>query len=97
VGQGREFRRVLCRTPIPTGKTLVEVTIEPRDVDKDYPIDLAVIGDAKLVLRQLIDEVQRLGRPGRHDVTAEIRSVKDAYWREWRSEERRVGKEGRCR
>src|SRR5438876_8701993 len=84
-GIGCSFARGGFSAPIPQGKKLVQVTVDARDIDKDYAIDQAVIGDARLVLRQLIDEVkQRLGqsRVG-EDVQSEIRSLKDADLREW--------------
>jgi acetolactate synthase-1/2/3 large subunit len=44
---------------IPEGKKVVQCTIDERDLNKGTPIDLAIIGDAKLVLNQLIAEVKR--------------------------------------
>ena len=86
-GIGCSFTAGGFSTPIPRGKTLVQITNGERDIDKSYPTDLAVLGDAKLVLRQLIAEVQRqLGTERRSgvEVTAELGAAKDAYYREWR-------------
>jgi acetolactate synthase-1/2/3 large subunit len=44
---------------IPPGKTIVQCTIDERDLNRGTPIDLAILGDAKLVLSQLIAEVKR--------------------------------------
>ncbi|MCW4037112.1 MAG: thiamine pyrophosphate-dependent enzyme, partial [Candidatus Bathyarchaeota archaeon] len=44
---------------IPAGKKIVQCTIDERDLNRGTPIDLAIIGDAKLVLKQLIAEVKR--------------------------------------
>jgi len=44
---------------IPAGKTIVQITIDERDLNKGTPIDLAIVGDAKLVLNQLITEVKK--------------------------------------
>jgi acetolactate synthase-1/2/3 large subunit len=44
--------------PIPPGKTLLQVTIDEADLGKDYPIALGAIGDARSVLRQLLDRVK---------------------------------------
>jgi acetolactate synthase-1/2/3 large subunit len=84
-GVGCSFARGGFSAPIPAGKKLVQVTLDPRDVDKDYVIDQAVIGDARLVLRQLIEEVKgRLsGARGGTEVQAEIRELKEAERREW--------------
>ncbi|MDP9224038.1 MAG: thiamine pyrophosphate-requiring protein [Actinomycetota bacterium] len=84
-GIGCSFARGAFSSPIPDGKKLVQVTLDPRDIDKDYVIDQAVIGDARLVLQQLIEEVKgRLsGTRGGDEVQAEIRQHKDAERREW--------------
>ncbi len=74
-------------TPIPHGKVVIQSTIDERDINKDYPVERAVIGDAKLVLRQLIDEVQKqIGREKRKAgdaVAREIKAIKDAWLKEW--------------
>lgn len=86
-GIGCSFSKGNFSTPIPPGKTMIQITVDERDVDKGYPIDLAIIGDAKLVLRQVIDEVKRqLGPSGRRNGSAvvdEIRSAREAFLREW--------------
>jgi thiamine pyrophosphate-dependent acetolactate synthase large subunit-like protein len=59
-------------------------------VNKDYPIDVPLVGDAKLVLQALIDEVKALlGERGRRDdstytaVQDEIAGVKREWLDEW--------------
>jgi acetolactate synthase-1/2/3 large subunit len=74
-------------TPIPEGKTVLQTTIDEIDLDKDYPTSQAIIGDAKLVLRQLIEEVKRQAGPGgkrrNGTVIDEIRRVKQEWLEEW--------------
>jgi len=74
-------------TPIPDGKVIMQSTIDERDINKDYSIEQAIIGDAKLVLRQLIDEVKERinseGRKGNNAVAREVRAVKDEWLKEW--------------
>ncbi len=84
-GVGCSFARGGFSSPIPSGKKLVQLTSDARDVDKDYVIDQAVVGDARLVLLQLIDQVKRQlphARDGA-DVQAEVRQVREADLREW--------------
>src|SRR5262249_43795485 len=72
--------------PLPAGKKIVQITINANDLDKEYPIEHAVLGDAKLVLAQLVEEVRRqLGsqRRERGQVADEIKSVKAARLKEW--------------
>jgi acetolactate synthase-1/2/3 large subunit len=82
-GIGCSFARGGFSPPIPAGKKLVQVTLDGTDLDHDYTIDHAVIGDAKLVLQQLMDEVRRAGATPRDDVAEEIRHVKEATLGEW--------------
>jgi len=84
-GVGCSFARGGFSSPIPAGKRLVQITLDARDIDRDYLIDQAVIGDARLVLRQLIDEVKRQGGGASRNggVAAEIQQAKDATRKEW--------------
>ncbi len=88
VGIGTSFTRSTFIVPIPAGKTLVQVTLDEADLDKDYPIAHAVIGDARAVLAQLAAEVRAQagpqGRRGQDGVAREVRAVKEAYLRAWR-------------
>jgi thiamine pyrophosphate-dependent acetolactate synthase large subunit-like protein len=83
-GIGCSFARGSFSSPIPTGKKMVQVIVDGSDIDRDYPVDQAVIGDARLVLRQLIDEVRRLAPSVTGAaVVDEIQQVKEATLREW--------------
>jgi acetolactate synthase-1/2/3 large subunit len=80
----------LTRTPfgpnVPAGKRIVHSTNDAEDVHKDYRADHAVIGDARLVLEALIEEVrrQRGGRPDALRALSEsIAGVKQAWLAEW--------------
>lgn len=72
--------------PLPAAATLIQCTIDERDLSKDHPIDHAVLGDAKLVLASLAQQARthtdRGAMPARRDVEAEI----DGLRREWMSE-----------
>ena len=74
-------------TPIPEGKLIMQSTIDERDINKCYPVERAIIGDAKLVLSQLIDEVKKQtgsgGRKGNDAVAREVKAVKDEWLKEW--------------
>ncbi|MFC1947284.1 thiamine pyrophosphate-requiring protein [Chloroflexota bacterium] len=71
-------------TPIPDDKRVIQSTIDDRDINKDYNLENAIIGDAKLVLRQLIDEIKAQGgRTMESGVAADIARVKDDWLEEW--------------
>jgi acetolactate synthase-1/2/3 large subunit len=86
-GIGTSFTRSVFLVPIPAGKTMVQITIDESDVNKDYPIAHAVIGDARAVLRQLSDEVIRQaganGRRADPSAAREVKAVKDDFLGEW--------------
>ena len=73
-------------TPIPSGKTIIHVTNDERDLNKNQPAAYPILGDAKLVLRQFIDAVKDL-RGGkaqpRDGVAAEIARVREEWLQEW--------------
>jgi acetolactate synthase-1/2/3 large subunit len=68
-------------------KVLIHSTNELQDLNKDYDPDHAIIGDAKLVLGQLIAEIkEQLGDSTRVEngkVADEVKAVKDAWLGEW--------------
>jgi len=66
---------------IPPGKTVVQCTIDERDLNRGTPIDLAIIGDAKLVLNQLIAEVKKRSGERRRNgaIIEEIRAEKEKW------------------
>ena len=73
--------------PIPPGKTIIQCTLDERDLNKDYSIDHAVLGDAKCVLGQLIEEAKKQlgpnGRKGEDAVAREVKTVKSEWLKEW--------------
>ena len=81
----------LTRTPfgpgVPTGKTIIHSTNEADDINKDYRVAQAVIGDAGLVLDALIAEIGRQKRGGGGNALAalkeEVAAVKTAWLAEW--------------
>lgn len=74
--------------PNPQSKIIVQSTIDERDVNKSYACSYAIIGDAKLVLRQMIEEVNRQvsGKPRDGTaVQAEIKELKENLLKEYMS------------
>jgi acetolactate synthase-1/2/3 large subunit len=73
-------------TTIPSGKTIIHVTNDERDLNKSYATQHPILGDAKLVLRQFIDGIKDLHGgtpPERSGITAEIKRVREEWLREW--------------
>ena len=85
-GIGTSFTKHGMCTNIPPGKVMIQATADETDINKSYDIDYPVVGDAKLVLRQLIDAVRdRLNGQSRtgNGVAEEIAGVKEQWLGEW--------------
>ncbi len=87
LGIGTSFTINDFSARMPEGKTLGQITNEPADVGKCRPISCGAIGDAKLVLGQLIALAkERLGEVGREtatDTIKEIAKLKAEFLEEW--------------
>jgi acetolactate synthase-1/2/3 large subunit len=81
----------LTRTPfgpgVPNGKKIIHATNDAGDINKEYRVDCALIGDAALVLDALIAEVERQAAAGDKRALAalkdEVAAVKRAWHQEW--------------
>jgi acetolactate synthase-1/2/3 large subunit len=69
------------------GKRIIHNTVDPVDVNKNVPAEVALVGDAALCLAQLRDVLtERTGgapRGRRADVEARIREQNKPWWDEW--------------
>jgi len=82
---GSSLARSLGSCPIPRGKTMVQCTNDPDDLSMEYPIAVGLVGDAKLLLAQLREEVlgQLSGKRrmrGTSDQVAEVRLKAITEW-----------------
>jgi acetolactate synthase-1/2/3 large subunit len=82
-GVGCSFTTTVFGAPIPTGKVVIHLTNHEGDINKDVAADQPLIGDAKLVLRQLIEERKRQGAPQTESPAEEIAAVKRAWLAQW--------------
>ena len=83
----------LTETPfaqkIPDGKLVIQNTDRIEDINKDIAVDIGLLGDARLTLRAVIDEIKaQLGEAGRKKepsgVAAEIAALKEQWLAEWK-------------
>ncbi|MDP8921379.1 MAG: thiamine pyrophosphate-requiring protein [Chloroflexota bacterium] len=85
-GIGASFSANTYSHPLPADKTMVQLTTYEGDLNKDHPTDVGLVGDARLVLRQVIDAVrERLGGTARDagPAAAEIASIKASWLEAW--------------
>jgi acetolactate synthase-1/2/3 large subunit len=78
-GVGCSFTESNFAVKIPAGKTVIHATLDPMDINKDVPCALAVLGDARLVLRALLEEVRRLAGSSPRDPKRVAAEIKEAY------------------
>ena len=86
-GVGSSLTKWIFAAPIPQGKIAVQLTIDERDLNKDYPVKNLLLGDAKLILVQMIEEIKKKlgedGKKGDDRAAKEIRSIKTGWMEEW--------------
>jgi thiamine pyrophosphate-dependent acetolactate synthase large subunit-like protein len=86
-GIGCSFSITSFGVPMPKGKRIIHATLDPADVNKDVPCELALVGDAALTLDALIAEVRdRLGGKARGRAAAvaqEIQRHKSEWMAKW--------------
>src|SRR5207245_2415839 len=86
-GIGCSFATTNYGVAMPKGKPIAHATLDPTDINKDVPAELALVGDAGLTLQALLVEVKdRLkGSPrGRFSaVTQEIKDLKSEWLAKW--------------
>ncbi|WP_336344611.1 thiamine pyrophosphate-requiring protein [Halalkalicoccus ordinarius] len=72
--------------PDTSDKTVIHSTLDPTDIDKDVVSDHSLIGDAKLTLEVLVDELDGRVEDDRgraDDVASEIEEVREEWLSEW--------------
>jgi len=57
-GVGCSFTATAFGLTIPQGKRVIHATLDPTDIDKSVPCEVALIGDARLTLAALLDAVK---------------------------------------
>jgi acetolactate synthase-1/2/3 large subunit len=86
-GIGCSFTKTTYGVAMPSGKTIVQATLDPADLAKDIPVDDALLGDARLTLQALLAEVkERLGGKPRGRaaaVASEIAAIRKEWLAQW--------------
>ena len=80
-GVGCSFTATSFGLAIPAGKRVIHATLDPLDIDKSVPSELALVGDAKLTLAALLDAVKR-HVPEPRDVSATAQQIAETE-RQW--------------
>ncbi len=86
-GIGCSFSRTNFGVRIPQGTPVIHATLDPADINKDVPVEAALVGDARLTLEGLLEAVRERTTGTTHSrtaiVTEEIRNVKAEWLQQW--------------
>jgi acetolactate synthase I/II/III large subunit len=85
IGIGTSLTRNIWAPQIPNGKRIIHATNDPADINKEFPTEASLLGDAKLVLEALIAEIGTRRGSG-DDVATEVQSIKREWLAEWMPE-----------
>ena len=88
-GIGCSFTRTGFGVRIPEGKRVIHATLDPADINKDVPVDIALVGDAGLILDGLVEAVRDRSNGASEErtaaVTGEIGAVKGEWLDQWKA------------
>ena len=88
-GIGCSFTRTGFGVRIPEGKRVIHATLDPADINKDVPVETALVGDAGLILEGLVEAVRDRSNGASEDrtaaVTGEISAVRTEWLEQWNS------------
>jgi thiamine pyrophosphate-dependent acetolactate synthase large subunit-like protein len=85
-GIGCSFALTGFGVGMPSGKTIIHATLDPKDLNKDVPAKFGLIGDAKLTLDALNQAMSGLDKSkalARKAVPAQISELRKAWLEEW--------------
>ena len=87
LGVGTSLTRTGYGQPIPDGKVMIHNTETVADLNKDYNVDVGLVGDTKLTLDLMVNEVkaQLAGedRKGSSELADQIAEINDKWMAEW--------------
>ena len=86
-GIGCSFSRTNFGVTIPEGKRIIHATLDPADINKDVPVEAALVGDARLILEGLVEAVRERSDSASESrtaaVTEEISNIKAEWLEQW--------------
>jgi len=82
---GAGFKKFATIAPMPAAARHIQIDIDGAELNKEHLADLALLGDAGLVLRQMIDAAKRLLPKARLTPDAARQSVVTALTQRWQA------------
>ena len=84
LGVGTSFTPSLYITPMPAQAALGQIVNDPRDLANGYDVECGCVGDARLVLTQLIEQLEGTSFAHRSAVADEAAEVRTQFMEAWR-------------
>lgn len=88
-GIGCSFTRTAFGVKIPAGKRVIHATLDPADINKDVPVETALLGDAGIILDGLVEAVRQRSKGASQArlaaVAEEISALKAAWLDQWKA------------
>jgi thiamine pyrophosphate-dependent acetolactate synthase large subunit-like protein len=84
LGIGTSFTRSLYITPLPAQATLGQITDDRSDLASGYDVAFGCVGDARLVLLQLLEQIGSKPAERQAETEAEVAAARTAFMEEWR-------------
>lgn len=85
---GASLTKTIFAPVIPPGKRIVHATVDPTDLNKDYVADVPLLGDAKLILQQLLEELcnsrTTIDLSARKTVESYVRGQRETWADRWK-------------
>jgi acetolactate synthase-1/2/3 large subunit len=87
LGLGCSFALTAFGLQMPRGKVIIHATQDPGDINKDISVQHALVGDARLTLRALLDELRDRKNPRAEErgrsVPGQIQALREEWLADW--------------
>ncbi|PZC43450.1 MAG: acetolactate synthase-1/2/3 large subunit/hypothetical protein [Chloroflexi bacterium] len=83
IGIGTSFTKSVFGFPVPDQAQIIQITNHAEDIHKDYSINYGAVGDAKLVIKQMIEELKNRKFQPREGVSNLIDQQRTLWMNQW--------------
>lgn len=81
---GCGFKKHATRAPMPSATKHIQVDVEPTELNKESRADIAILGDAKVVLQQMVEAAKSLLPKSRlhprTEIIERVQTLRDRWW-----------------
>lgn len=81
---GCGFKKHATRAPMPGATKHIQIDVDPAELNKESRADIAILGDAKVVLQQMVEAAKSLLPKSRFqprtELTDRVQTLRDRWW-----------------